>query len=377
MTGQIPDEAGAAPYRNWNEKIHAECYRPNAELGNFEKISFNMGPTLLEWMADFDPQTYRRILDQDGANVRRHAAGNAMAQAYNHTILPLATRQDKITQVKWGIADFEFRFQRRPKGMWLPETAVDLETLEVLAENDIAFTILAPWQAAVDRVDPTQPYQVDLPSGRSIVVFFYDQDVSTRVSFDPGATTNADQFLLNYILPKYAPETQADARSQLVVVASDGELYGHHQPFRDKFLARLMDGALEGKDLQPTFPELWLKENPVKSRMQIRENTSWSCHHGVMRWRGECGCTPGSAWKAPFRQALNQIAGLIDSGFTQAVRPYIPDPWALRNAYIQVILGNQTSRDLIRGMAKTQPDEDGLRRIELLLEGQYQRQRMF
>ena len=163
FTGIIPTEPGAAPYKNWNERIHAECYQPNAELGNFENISFNVGPTLFSWLADFDPLTYQRILAQDQANVARFGVGNAIAQAYNHTVLPLASASDKVIQIAWGIADFKHRFKRMPQGMWLPETAIDYETLTTLAHHGIEFTVLAPWQAEVDKIDPTEPYRVPLP----------------------------------------------------------------------------------------------------------------------------------------------------------------------------------------------------------------------
>ncbi len=238
----IPQEPGAAPYRNWNERIHDHDYRPNAILGNFERISFNIGPTLLDWMADYDPRTVQQIIDQDRWNFERQGVGNAIAQSYNHTILPLASREDKITQVRWGIADFEHRFGHMPLGMWLPETAVDEETLQILADNKIQFTILAPWQADANLLDTSQPYLVPLKNKKNITVFFYDQDLSTRISFDPAATSNADLFITQYLLPKYQPN--GNDIPKLVLVASDGELYGHHQPFRDKFLSYLMRGAL-------------------------------------------------------------------------------------------------------------------------------------
>ena len=185
ISGLIPKEMGAAPYGNWNERIHAECYLPNTLLGNFEKISFNIGPTLFSWMKTYDPSATRSIVAQDAANIRQNGVGNAIAQAYHHTILPLATREDKITQVEWGIADFEYQFGHRPIGMWLPETAVDLETLNILAEHGIEFTILAPWQAESDHLDVTEPYRVALSAGKSINVFFYHQGLSTAVSFNP------------------------------------------------------------------------------------------------------------------------------------------------------------------------------------------------
>jgi alpha-amylase/alpha-mannosidase (GH57 family) len=179
LTGEIPIEPGSAPYRNWNERINAQCYRPNAQLGNFERISFNIGPTLMQWMAKHDPETANLIVHQERKNLERFGFGNALAQPYNHTILPLASLEDKITQVRWGIADFEFRFGHKPEGMWLPETAVDHESLQVLVDNGIQFTILAPWQADTDHLDTSQPYRVNLVSGKDIIVFFYNQDLST------------------------------------------------------------------------------------------------------------------------------------------------------------------------------------------------------
>jgi alpha-amylase/alpha-mannosidase (GH57 family) len=376
ITGVIPVEPGAAPYRNWNERIHHECYRPNAELGNFARISFNIGPTLFEWMAEYDPSTYQSILSQDAVNVDRFGVGNAIAQAYNHTILPLATSLDKETQVRWGIADFEYRFRRKPKGMWLPETAANIETLEVLADNGIEFTILAPWQAQAESLDPTHPYRVNLPNGRQITVFFYHQELSTRVSFDPGATVNADHFLINAILPKYRLDGRGDRSTQLLLIASDGELYGHHQPFREKFLAHLMDGALRDKDLIPIYPARWLEKYPPQKTARIRENSSWSCHHGVLRWSGVCGCTPQARWKRPLRRALNHLAEVLDGVYADYLSAFLEDPWELRHQYISVILGQMTAGELISSLIKSSLSASDRNRIQILLEAQFQRQRM-
>ncbi|HEY3345268.1 MAG TPA: DUF3536 domain-containing protein [Anaerolineaceae bacterium] len=377
LSGDIPSEPGAAPYHDWNERIFAECYRPNIQEENFEHISFNIGPTLFEWIDRAHPAASQKIVEQDRKNVDRFGVGNAMAQAYNHSILPLANRRDKQTQVAWGIADFEHRFGRKPKGMWLPETAVNNETLQVLAENGIEYTILAPWQAA--RNSPLQggPFVVRPGEGQKIVVFFYNQNLSTRISFDPGATVNADDFVVNLLAPQYHSALLEPDEPQLYLIASDGELYGHHQPFRDKFLSYLMDGALVHRDLAPTFPELWLNHYPPRHAISVRENTSWSCHHGVTRWMGDCSCTPRNAWKAPLRAALDQIAAAVDREYESYVSRWIADPWALRNAYIHVVLGEQRSEDLIYGMAGRRLDPDDLWRIGLLLESQRERQRMF
>lgn len=329
-------------------------------------------------MQDYDSLTSRKISEQDAANVSRHGVGNAMAQAYHHTILPLASLQDKITQVNWGIADFEQRFHRRPQGMWLPETGADLETLDVLARQGIQFTILAPWQAEQEGVDVTQPYRVQLPGGRQITVFFYQQELSGRISFDAGVTTNADRFAEFYLQAHFNPEKQRRGESQIVLLASDGELYGHHQYLRDHFLARLVDGASSSLGIQPTFPALWLKEHPARQEMRIRERTSWSCHHGVTRWMGKCACTPGEAnWKAQLRYSLERAAGEIDRLFVQAVQPMIADPWELRHRYIQVILGNMSADRLIEDMAGRALTSSQVLRIERLLEAQRERQRVF
>lgn len=382
LTGEIPIEPGAAPYRNWNERINAQCYRPNAELGNFEHISFNVGPTLMDWMARHDPETMDRIIAQERKNLDTYGVGNGMAQGYNHTILPLASYVDKVTQVRWGIADFEYRFGHEPQGMWLPETAVDDETLWVLADCGIKFTILAPWQANTDPLDATQPYRVHLPGkngaeDHEIVTFFYDRDLSTRLSFDPGATVNADRFVLEELLPKYQYQNGKASSPQLILMASDGELYGHHQPFRDKFLAYLMDGALSQHPITSTFPGRVLQKQPVTETVTIQQNSSWSCMHGLKRWSGECPCTANSAWKAPMRQGLQKIADLIDQQYLAVVERYFNDPWELRHQYIHVIHSSTTLEELVMSLADHPVTRDVLRQLALLLRAQFERQRMF
>jgi alpha-amylase/alpha-mannosidase (GH57 family) len=378
LKGAIPDEYGATPYRNWNERIHAECYRPNAELGNFGRLSFNVGPTLFGWMAAHDGQTYQRILEQDRATVQRFGVGNAMAQAYNHVIMPFASTLDKITQVRWGIADFVHRFGRPPQGMWLPETAVDTETLCIMADLGIAFTILAPWQAATDHLDPTEPYRIPLPNGKSIAAFFYNRDLSGRVSFDPAVTTNADAFVLHDLPQHFRRDKLQRGEAQLIMVASDGELYGHHQPFRDKFLAYLLNEAGAQAGIAPTFPARWLRDHPPRWSVGIRDNTSWSCHHGVARWADICPCMPGhSAWKRHLRGTLNTLARRLDAVYSEALQPYLADPWELRHRLIHVMLGRQSADELIRESASRRLPAETTRRIRRLLEAQWQRQRMF
>jgi len=382
ITGLIPSEAGASPYNNWNERIQADCYRPNAELGNFGRISFNLGPTLGAWMQRHDPNAIRQIIAQDRANLDRHGVGNAIAQAYNHTILPLATRRDKVTQVAWGIAAFEHAFGRKPQGMWLPETAVDVETLGVLVEHDIEFTILAPWQADTSTLnaplDPTEPYRIHLPQGRSILVFFYHRELSTLVSFSPQSTTNADVFAQAEILTRFNAEKSQRGDPQMLLIATDGELYGHHQVFRDHFLAHLVNGACTSTGITKTYPALWLRSHPPGRTISIHEKTSWSCHHGVLRWMGECSCTPDyGTWKAYLRRAFDRLAASLDQVYVDSTRALISDPWKLRDDYIHVILGNIPVEDLIARAVGHRPAEDDCRKIRLLLEAQHERQRIY
>jgi hypothetical protein len=377
ITGEVPLEPGAAPYRNWNERIFDHCYRPNVELGNFEKISFNTGPTLMSWMDSYSPETVGRMIAQDRANFERYGVGNTMAQAYNHTILPLSQRHDKETQVRWGKGEFQHRYGHKPNGMWLPETAVDMETLQVLAENEIEFTILAPWQADTPDIDVTQPYHVRLKDGKAITVFFYHQELSMQVSFNPGATVNADDFISQTLMSRFRPIRRKTDKDQLLLIASDGELYGHHQPFRDKFLAYLLGGAMKNSPIQVTYPALWLKTHPPEAEMNIREFTSWSCHHGVKRWSSECACTPHPEWKAPLRRAFDQIAVAIDSQYLDVLSQYTPDPWELRHNYYRVLTGEEDAAAYIqRLLGGSLPVED-VERIRLLLQAQYERQRMF
>lgn len=378
LTGVIPVEAGASPYTNWNQRIHAECYRPNALLGNYQRISFNIGPTLFSWMEGHDETTYRSILSQDQANYQAHGVGNALAQAYNHTILPLASYQDKVTQVTWGIADFEHRFGHKPQGMWLPETAVDLETLSVLADAGIEFTILAPWQVPGSPVNANQPYTVGLPGDRSIAVFIYNSELSGGVSFNPEMTTNADRFAANLLQPRFnSTGSQADD-AQLLLIATDGELYGHHQKQREYFLAHLVNGASRSISLSPTYPGLWLRAHPPRETIEILERTSWSCHHGIARWLGDCDCNPNnSPWKTRLRSAMDRLATEIDRLYLEFTLIHIGNPWQLRNQYIRVMLGQVTATELIDDAAGCQLPAETRLSIHLLLEAQRARQRMY
>jgi alpha-amylase/alpha-mannosidase (GH57 family) len=373
LTGEIPVEMGASPYDNWNDRIFADCYAPNAAIGNFQKISFNVGPTLTKWMRSKAPQTLAQIIAADHENTLRYGVGNAMAQPYHHTILPLASRREKQIQVAWGIADFVHTFGRQPEGMWLPETAVDLETLDVLAGQGIRFTVLAPWQAEGIIPDPFQPYLVNIPGGRTITVFFYDSGLSSEISFDPSATSNADGFVKRFVHPRFSKSD----KPEMLMVASDGELYGHHQAFREKFLARLLDSSLVDEGYEPSYPGRWLSQNEIHEVISISENTSWSCQHGVERWRGECGCTPGGSWKAPLRQAMKRVAEMIDAAFEEYAAPYFSNPWNAVERYSQVMLEQTTADAWLSAQSLKPLDLEEKLHLKSLFEAQLERQRMF
>jgi len=377
LTGQIPEELGAQPYINWNERIHSECYRANAILGNFEKMSFNIGPTLLRWMESFDKDTYDSIIVQENNTYQRFGIGNGMAQAYNHVILPLANKHDKITQVKWGIADFKHRFGHMPAGMWLPETAVDLETLSILSDHGIEFTILAPWQIkAHENNVSNQPFLVEIPGKhKPMVIFIYDRDLSTSVSFQSEATHNAERFVDHRIYPSFFSAKQEAENMRLI--ASDGELYGHHKIFRDKFLSHLLNGALHQRNFEITYPGLWLLEHTPDQFIEIIENTSWSCLHGVNRWKGECDCTPGASWKAPLRDGLVKLADDIDQQYQAFLSQYTDQVWELRDDYIRVLLDEVSFNAWLGNFVKQPLRKDMVKQIRMLLTAQYERQRMF
>lgn len=376
-TGEIPKEEGALPYQNWNEKIHEDCYRPNAELGNFERISFDLGPTLINWMLSYDPATLAKIISQERSNFIKHGVGNGMALPYHHTILPLAARHDKITQIQWGIKDFITRFGHQPAGMWLPEAAVDMETLEIAADHGIEFTILAPWQVREKDCELGKPYWLELESGARMAVFLYQEDLSMRISFDSVSTSNADQFVNNLILPAFSPDGHACAENQLLIMASDGELYGHHQPFRDQFLAYLTSNGTIQRGYEIAYPGLWLKENPPDKTVHIIPNTSWSCHHGIARWKEPCDCTPNGDWKTQLRKAMNNIAAAVDEQYLSAVNPYLNEPWQLLYRYIDVLHGKMTLREMITDEFEIHCNEDEMRKLDYILRAQLNKQRMF
>jgi len=351
----------AYPYHDWNERITAECYAPNgcsrildsenriAKIqNNYSWMSLNFGPTLLSWLKDKAPDTYRDILAADLASSGRFSGhGSAMAQCYNHMIMPLANSRDKLTQVSWGIQDFRHRYGREPEGMWLPETAVDLESLEIMAQQRIRFTVLAPSQAkSMDgedvtgqRIDPTRSYLHKLPSGRAINLFFYDGPISRGVAFE-GLLNNGEQFARRLL------DAFSDQRDwpQLGNIATDGETYGHHHAHGDMALAYALDYIHSNGLAKITNYGEYLEHNPPTHEVEILENTAWSCVHGVGRWNTNCGCNSGGhgdwnqEWREPLRAAFDWLRDEIAPCYEATAARYLKDPWGARNDYIQVIL---------------------------------------
>lgn len=375
LTGKQPRELEAAPYRNFNEKITAECYGPNAELGNFGRISFDLGPTLASWLEQYQPETYASIIAQERAHREQYGHSNALAQVYNHVIMPLASEREKRIQVAWGAADYEHRFGHAPEGMWLGETAADSASLGVLLDYGISYTVLAPWQAATP-IDPAEPYWVRLADGRRIAAFFYHGELSGRVSFDSSFTTNADIFGVQD-LPRHVDKARLNRGDpQLILIATDGELYGHHLMYREKFLAYLTQVSAAARGFEVTGLGRYLACHPPRREVALDEGTSWSCHHGVKRWRGDCDCTEGSGeWKWYLRQALTALAARIDTLYEIAARKLLNDPWIAEEAYIWVRLGRITPDDFWARHARD--PRRGRRRVFAALEAQYYRHVMF
>ncbi len=363
----IEVQDSAHPYHDWNERITAECYGPNTAsrildskgvikkiTNNYSRMSFNFGPTLLSWMEHYDTETYEAILQADrDSMVNFGGHGSALAQVYNHVIMPLATRRDKETQIIWGIRDFEYRFSRKPEGMWLAETAVDIETLELLASHQIRFTILAPSQARSFRrigdgawvntgqkpIDPRRPYVLNLPSGKSIILFFYNGEISQSVAFS-GLLNDGRKFAESLV----ASLDSASPEPQLAHIATDGETYGHHHKHGDMALAFCLDFIERSKSYDLTNYSQFLSLHAPEYEALIHENTSWSCAHGVERWRNDCGCNTGGKpnwhqrWRKPLRETLDWLRFELEKIFEREASEFLRDPWEARNDYINVIL---------------------------------------
>ncbi len=393
----IEQQDSAYPYHDWNERITAESYAPCAVsrildgeqrivqiVNNYARISFNFGPTLLSWMEEKSPEVYRRIMAADEESRERFGGhGSAMAQAHNHMILPLASRRDRWTQVRWGIEDFRRRFGRDPEGMWLPETAADSESLDILAEQGIQFTVLSPYQArqvrpigssawqeaGEGRVDPSRAYRVPLASGRSIAVFFYDGPISRAVAFEKLLAQG--ELLAGRLLAAFSGER---TWPQLVHIATDGETYGHHHPHGDMALAYALDHIDGSGRARLTNYGEFLEKHPPTHEAQIVENSSWSCVHGVERWRSDCGCNSGRAgwnqkWRAPLRAALDGLRDELAGPFEEAGSKLLRDPWAARDDYIAVVLDRSqenTTAFLARHSGRELTEAEQIRALQLL-----------
>ena len=372
-------QESAAPYHDWNDRITAECYAPNGAsritnrqdeivriVNNYARMSFNFGPTLLSWLHDKAPRAYQMILDADRTSAARYGGhGSAIAQVYNHIIMPLASTRDALTQIRWGIADFAFRFGRKPEGMWLAETAVNRHVLDLMAQEGIQFTILAPIQSArVARiaasqtaepewietadatVDPTQPYLVKLDEGRSIAVFFYDGPASRAIAFE-GLLNSGEKFA-GRLLGGFSTGSSPEQTAQLSHVATDGESYGHHHKHGEMALSFAMHWIEDQQLATLTNYGEFLEKFPPTWQAEVAENTSWSCAHGVERWRSDCGCNGGKPgwnqrWRKPLRDALDYLRDATAPLAEKLAEGLLNDLWAARDAYIDVVLDRSTA----------------------------------
>jgi alpha-amylase/alpha-mannosidase (GH57 family) len=372
--GAIERQPGAAPFHDWNERIHSECYRPNAFarvlndrgevidiVNNYAYISFNIGPTLFRWLERHDPETYQRILEADRASCERlDGHGNAIAQVYNHIILPLANERDKRTQIRWGKADFVGRFGREPEGIWLAETAIDYPTLEALADEGFKFTILAPSQAQRCRplvedgsapdwhevggsqIDPTRPYRCFLPSRdqngdrRYVDIFFYDGPISRDMGFNDVLASS------QHFAGRIGQAVRGDHRPhQLLSVATDGETFGHHRGGAEKTLAYAVTRSFPEQGWTVTNFAHYRHCHPPTWEVELKPVTAWSCAHGVDRWQDDCGCGGGGLWhqrwRRPLREALDWLRDALAEIYTELGSQFFHDPWAARDAYSQVV----------------------------------------
>jgi alpha-amylase/alpha-mannosidase (GH57 family) len=378
---QIEVEASAHPFHDWNTRINTECYQPNGAarifdgqrrildiVNNYEHISFNFGPTLLSWMEIYAPGTYETVLEADRQSLAALGHGNALAQGYNHTILPLDQPRNRETQVIWGLKDFEHRFRRPAAAMWLPETAVNYDVLATLVDHGLKFVLLSPYQAKQVRplaggnwqpvqghsLDTTQPYRCFLPDGagkakkRYIDIFFYNGNVASELSF---GDLLADSYrLADQLVQGFSP---GERRPQLFHVATDGENYGHHKKFGDLALAHALTQVLPAKGFQLSNYASFLEFAPIKQEVELYlgsegEGSSWSCAHGVARWKENCGCSTGGQptwnqrWRAPLRESFDFLSGKLAAIFEAEGAKYFKDPWEARNAYVDVILNRSS-----------------------------------
>jgi alpha-amylase/alpha-mannosidase (GH57 family) len=398
-TEEVAAEPSAAPFHDWNERITAEAYRPNGWarvvddrgritdiVDNYAHLSFNIGPTLLSWLERHQPRVYERVLEAD------RAGGGAIAQAYNHMILPLADERDVRTQVRWGLADFAHRFGRPAPGVWLPETAVNDDVLRVLVEEGVGFTILAPGQAVATRpldadsswtdvsdgsIQVGQPHRwfhPDAPAREAagqrghIDLVFYDGPISHDLAF--GLTGLSSQDLLRRV-------QDAAVQGNPVVVATDGETFGHHHKFAERALAYAFSHEAAATGVRVMHTAALVEEVPPTHEVRVRES-AWSCVHGVQRWAEDCGCSTGGepgwnqAWRAPLRHALDVLRDHAAEVFERRGSALLRDVWVARDAWINVVLGLRSIDDLLADHLLDDVDDEGGITALTLLEVQRQ-----
>ncbi len=381
----IERQPSAYPFHDWNERILYECYRPNvfsrilnnqgevvSIVNNFEYMSFNVGPTLMSWLAKHDEEVYQGIIEADRKSAERlNGHGNAIAQVFNHIIMPLANERDKYTQIRWGKADFRAHFGRDPEGMWLAETAVDYPTLEALANEEIRFIILAPSQAERCRpiptdnnpdpdwlavgggqIDPTRPYRCFLPNGKHIDIFFYDGPISKGMGFDDVLSSSQN------LADRFGQAVRIDDRpSQLICVATDGETFGHHKGGTEKCLSYAFTQEFAQRQWQVTNVAHYLSICPPTWEVVLKPVTAWSCMHGVDRWQDACGCGGGGTWqqdwRRPLRDSLNWLRDRLADIYETHARKYLHDPWLARDEYIQV-MHNRTPENTVHFLYRHQ-----------------------
>jgi len=396
---EIEFQESAYPYHDWNERITAECYAPNVAsrildsenkiigiTNTYAKINFDFGPTLLSWMERQRPDVYQAIVDADRLSMENFSGhGSAIAQAYNHMILPLANKNDKYTQVIWGIKDFQKRFNRYPEGIWLPETAVDIDTLEVLASLEIKYTILSQRQAkrvkkiddtgswidaTEEKIDPAMPYLCRLPSGQSINLFFYNGQIAQEVSF--GKLLNNGEAFAKRLLSAFS---DGDSRPRIVHIATDGETFGHHHRFGDMALSYCLHYIESNNLARITNYGEYLEKHPPTHIAEISENSSWSCVHGVERWKDNCGCNTGinpgwtQSWRKSLREAMDWLRDETIPIYKSEASEYFEDPWNVRNEYIEVILDRSHKNVevfLKKHSVKKLSKEENIRALKLL-----------
>ena len=395
-TGKIDPQPSAAPFANWNLRIADECYLANTKakilkedgsieryVNNYEFLSYNFGPTLLRWFDDFIPELAQGLVDADAKSIKRFGHGTAMAQVYHHSILPLCDIQDKRTEVAWGIADFKKRYGRMPEGIWLAETAVDIETLEILAEYGIAFTILAPRQAkavatigsdkwtSVDEgsLDTSRPYLCELPSGKTISLFFYHGDLAMEVAFR-GALDNGESFA-----KRIYDVSLNFAEDSLLHYATDGESYGHHHRYGEMALAYCFQTLDEMEGIEPINYATYLHRFPPTHKIRVHEPSSWSCVHGVGRWSENCGCVIDGRnegrqeWRVHLRNALNALRDSTRDIFLKYCSELIKDPLVFRHKWLNAVLRREEDL-LIYENYLAQPTKLGLAEIRFWMEHQ-------